>query len=90
MRKALIAAAGLALVVASAAVAGNWATVKLSSPPRGMAADTPWIVDVTVLQHGLASQPLCCVKPTITIRLVRRCADAHVQAGEDRRRRSLR
>jgi hypothetical protein len=42
--------------------------VKLSSSPKGAAADEPWVVDITVLQHGLASQPLCCVKPTVTIR----------------------
>jgi hypothetical protein len=35
-----------------------------------MSADEPWVVDITVLQHGLASQPLCCLKPTVTIRRV--------------------
>jgi hypothetical protein len=60
----------VALVCASAALAGGWATVKLSSRPNGLATGEPWIVDVTVLQHGLASQPLCCVKPTVTIRKV--------------------
>jgi hypothetical protein len=33
-------------------------------------AEKPWVVDVTVLQHGLASQPLCCLKPNVTIRRV--------------------
>ena len=70
MRKAIVLAAAVALVCASAASAGGWATVKLSSQPQGMAAGEPWIVDITVLQHGLASQPLCCVKPTLTIRKV--------------------
>ena len=70
MRKAIVLAAAVALVCASAAYAGGWATVKLSSQPQGMAAGEPWIVDITVLQHGLASQPLCCVKPTLTIRKV--------------------
>jgi hypothetical protein len=32
-----------------------------------MSADEPWIVNITVLQHGLASQPLCCLNPTVTI-----------------------
>ena len=71
MRKALlIAAAFVALTCASTAFAGGWATVKLSSSPKGVTADEPWVVDVTVLQHGLASQPLCCLKPTVTIRRV--------------------
>lgn len=70
MRKAIVLAAAVALVYASTALAGGWATVKLSSKPTGVAAGEPWIVDITVLQHGLASQPLCCVKPTLTIRKV--------------------
>ena len=71
MRKSiLIVAAFVALTCASTAFAGGWATVKLSSSPKGLTADEPWIVDITVLQHGLASQPLCCLKPTVTIRRV--------------------
>ena len=35
-----------------------------------MSAGEPWVVDVTVLQHGLATQPLCCLKPTVTIRRI--------------------
>ena len=70
MRRALIVMAVAALVGASTAAAGGWATVKLSSSPKGTAADEPWIVNITVLQHGLASRPLCCVKPTVTIRRV--------------------
>lgn len=70
MRVSIVVAAAVALVCASTAAAGGWATVKLSSSPKGVAADEPWIVDITVLQHGLASQPLCCVKPTVTIRRV--------------------
>jgi hypothetical protein len=70
MRVSLIVAAAVALVSASTALAGGWATVKLSSSPKGISAQEPWIVDITVLQHGLASQPLCCVKPTLTIRRV--------------------
>lgn len=67
MRRSLIVAAAVALVCASTALAGNWATVRLSSSPKGMSADEPWVVNITVLQHGLASQPLCCLKPTVTI-----------------------
>ena len=71
MRKSvLIVAAFVALACASTALAGGWATVKLSSSPKGMTADEPWVVNITVLQHGLASQPLCCLKPTVTIRRV--------------------
>ena len=71
MRKAIVlAAAAVALVCASTALAGGWATVKLNSRPNGVAAGEPWIVDITVLQHGLATQPLAGLKPTLTIRRV--------------------
>lgn len=70
MRKYLIIVAALSLVCAGTALAGGWATVKLSSTPKGVSAGEPWVVDIKVLQHGLASQPLCCLKPTVTIRKV--------------------
>ena len=70
MRKALVLAVAVALVSASTALAGGWATVKLGSSPKNLSAGEPWVVDITVLQHGLATQPLCCVKPTLTIRRV--------------------
>ena len=71
MRKRLvISAAALALVSAGTALAGGWATVKLSSTPKGLSAGEPWVVDIRVLQHGLASQPLCCRSPKVTIRKV--------------------
>ena len=66
-RWSLIVVAAVALVYASTALAGNWATVKLSSSPKGMAADEPWVVSITVLQHGLASQPLSGLQPTVRI-----------------------
>lgn len=69
-RRTIIAAAAVALVCAGTALAGGWATVKLSSLPKGLAAGEPWVVDLTVLQHGLATQPLCCLSPTVTIRKV--------------------
>ena len=69
-RSLIIIAAVMALTSASTAFAGGWASVKLCSSPKGLAADEPWVVDITVLQHGLASQPLCCLKPTVTIRRV--------------------
>ncbi len=76
MRRSLIVVAAVALVYASTALAGGWATVRLSSSPKGMSADEPWVVNITVLQHGLASQPLCCLKPTVTIRRVTQPASA--------------
>jgi hypothetical protein len=69
-RHVLIIAAVVGLVCAGTALAGGWATVKLSSLPKGISAGEPWVVDITVLQHGLATQPLCCLKPTVTIRKV--------------------
>lgn len=66
----IIVVAAVALVCAGTALAGGWATVKLSSLPTGKSAGEPWVVDITVLQHGLASQPLCCLSPTVTIRKV--------------------
>jgi hypothetical protein len=69
-RQVISVAAALALVYASTALAGGWATVKLSSSPNGVSAGEPWVVDIRVLQHGLASQPLCCLSPTVTIRKV--------------------
>ena len=67
MRTSLIVVTVVALVCASAALAGNWATVQLSSSPKGLSADEPWVVNIKVLQHGLASQPLSGLKPTVTI-----------------------
>ena len=69
-RHLLVIGALVALVFAGTALAGGWATVKLSSVPAGLSAGQPWVVDITVLQHGLASQPLCCLKPTLMIRKV--------------------
>jgi hypothetical protein len=69
-RSLIVVVAGVALVCASTSLAGGWATVRLSSSPKGLSADEPWVVNITVLQHGLASQPLCCLQPTVTIRRV--------------------
>ena len=70
MRKAVILTTLVALVCTSTALAGGWATVKLSSTPKDVAAGEPWLVDIKVLQHGLATQPLAGLKPTLTIRKV--------------------
>ena len=66
MKRLLLPALLLAtLAVAGAARAGGWATVQLSSTPTGAKAGQPWVVTVTVLQHGRT--PLHGVKPTVTI-----------------------
>jgi hypothetical protein len=61
----LIAVAAL-LVFAPSAFAGGWATVGLDSTPAGVTPGDPWVVNITVLQHGRT--PLDNVKPTLTIR----------------------
>jgi hypothetical protein len=65
-RPLLLLAFVSALVLAGTAAAGGWATVRLSSSPKGLSAGEPWIVDITVLQHGRT--PLAGVKPTVRIR----------------------
>ena len=57
-----------ALLTAGTAGAGGWATVQLSSTPTGLAADEPWDVDVTVLQHGNPETPVADAAPTLTLR----------------------
>ena len=66
MRQLVVAALALAVLVPATALAGGWATVKLSSTPTGAKAGVPWVVQLTVLQHG--QTPLAGVKPTVTIR----------------------
>jgi hypothetical protein len=61
----LLLAVGLLLVAAPAAFAGGWATVGLSSTPSGTQPGEPWVVDMTVLQHGRT--PLEGVQPKLTI-----------------------
>ena len=65
-RSFLVIAAASTLALAGTAAAGGWATVQLSSLPRGLSAGEPWVVDITVLQHGRT--PLDGLKPTLTIR----------------------
>jgi hypothetical protein len=65
-RSLLVLAAASALALAGTALAGGWATVQLSSTPRGLSAGEPWVVNITVLQHGRT--PLDGLKPTLTIR----------------------
>jgi hypothetical protein len=81
-RPVLLIAAVSALVLAGTAVAGGWATVKLSSRPTGLAAGEAWVVDITVLQHGVT--PLPGVKPTLTIRRVQRTLSADTRTFSTR------
>ena len=57
MRKLVVALAAVAILVPATALAGGWATVKLSSTPAGAEAGVPWVVDLTVLQHGVRPVP---------------------------------
>ena len=67
-RPLLLLVVASALVLVGTAAAGGWATVKLSSFPKGLTAGEPWVVNITVLQHG--QTPLDGLKPTVTIRKV--------------------
>ena len=65
MRKLVAALALVAVLAPAAALAGGWATVKLSSTPAGTQAGKPWVVDLTVLQHGVT--PLEGIQPQVRI-----------------------
>ena len=65
MRKLVVIVVALAVLVPATALAGGWATVKLSSTPKGARAGVPWVVNLTVLQHGVT--PLEYVQPHIRI-----------------------
>lgn len=56
---------GGALAIAPAAVAGGWATVELSSTPDAVKPGEPWIVELTILQHGRT--PLEDVVPRVAV-----------------------
>jgi hypothetical protein len=55
-----------AVLPASVASAGGWATAGVGPPPDGMSGGDTWNAQVTILQHGVT--PLVGVKPTLTIR----------------------
>jgi hypothetical protein len=61
---AVLTAAG-ALALPGTALAGGWATVEMSSTPDGTASGEPWVVDLTILQHGRT--PLAGLTPRVTI-----------------------
>ena len=65
MRKLVATALALAALVPATALAGGWATVQLSSTPKGAKAGVPWVVSLTVLQHG--QTPLANLQPHVRI-----------------------
>ena len=65
MRKLVVIVVALAVLVPATALAGGWATVQLSSTPKGAKAGVPWVVNLTVLQHGVT--PLENVQPHVRI-----------------------
>lgn len=65
MRKLVVIGFALAALVPATVLAGGWATVGLSSTPKGAKAGVPWVVQLTVLQHGVT--PLADVQPHIRI-----------------------
>jgi len=67
-RSTLVAAAALAaaLLAPATALAGGWATVGLSSLPDGTRPGEEWVVDLTVLQHGVT--PLEGVQPRVLVK----------------------
>jgi hypothetical protein len=64
-RLMLLGAATAALAVPASATAGGWATVSLDSLPDGVAPAQPWVVELTILQHGVT--PLEGVNPRVTV-----------------------
>ena len=66
MRATLLALLLLAIAPASA-LAGGFATVGLSSTPDDVAPGQPWIVDLTILQHGRSEAPLDGLDPTVMV-----------------------
>jgi hypothetical protein len=65
MRKLVVVIAVFTVLAPAAALAGGWATVQLSSTPTGARAGVPWVVDLTVLQHGRT--PLAGIRPEVQV-----------------------
>jgi hypothetical protein len=78
-RVAAVVAIG-ALVVTGNALAGGWATVELSSTPDGVSPGEPWVVDLTILQHGRT--PLAGVKPKVRISQRGKSRTVHAEPTE--------
>jgi hypothetical protein len=65
VRRLLIAVPLVFLALTATAFGGGWATVGMSSTPEGAKPGEPWVVDMTILQHGRT--PLEGVHPSLTI-----------------------
>jgi MYXO-CTERM domain-containing protein len=65
VRRLLIAVPLVFLALTATAFAGGWATVGMSSTPEATKPGDPWVVDMTILQHGRT--PLEDLNPTLTI-----------------------
>ncbi len=65
MKRIVLVVTLVSLAAVTAASAGGWATVRLSSTPDGKRAGQPWIVRLTVLRHGVT--PLAGVEPVVLI-----------------------
>ena len=65
MRRLVVSIVVGSLLVPATALAGGWATVQLSSTPKGAKAGVPWTVNMTVLQHGVT--PLDGIEPQVRI-----------------------
>ncbi len=66
MRRAITVLTFLAaLAVPAAAQAGGWATVSLDPRPEGVQPGKPWVVNLTVKQHG--QTPMTGIKPAVIV-----------------------
>jgi hypothetical protein len=66
MKRLFLVLTLLAVALPTAAAAGGWATVQLSSLPTGTNAEGTWKAELLVLQHGRT--PLENVSPVVRIR----------------------
>jgi hypothetical protein len=65
MRRLLASTALLFALHAAPALGGGFSTTGLSPLPDGVAPGEPWVVDVTILGHGVT--PLDDMRPSVTI-----------------------
>jgi MYXO-CTERM domain-containing protein len=65
VRRLVIAVPLLFLALTATAFGGGWATVGMSSTPDGVQPGKPWVVEMTILQHGRT--PLQGLNPALTI-----------------------
>ena len=65
--RALVGALLALLIAPTGAMAGGFATVGLSSAPHGTRPGEPWVVELTILQHGRSDAPLIGVNPVVIV-----------------------